>query len=354
MHLFNPRELRPLLMGMLLVNSALAQSTPWDIKLPDPVTSFGACESGGYLYVYGGHKGEAHVYSKATHSKSFVRIHLEKRDKWEKLPFNIPIQGFGMTSYQDKVYIAGGSQATNPPNQKSNLTSLNEVSVFYTCSKKWDSLTPLPSPRSSHELVAHNNKLYVIGGWNMEDGQGVQWYDHGLVADLTQSPIQWKKLPKTKWRTRANSAAIVDGKLYVIGGLNNGLSNKVYILDLKTHKWSSGPDYPGPESMKAFGSAACNLDGRLLACAFSFKPHLLSKDGKSWQPTISKVKERRFFHRMIPIGEQKVLFLGGVDYTGHLNSIETLDFSSGIEVSNAVEGKTWLGFRGAGNPLHTR
>ena len=50
------------------------------LKLPDPVTSFGACRLGKYLYVYGGHMGEAHVYSKETHSKSFVRLNLVKKE----------------------------------------------------------------------------------------------------------------------------------------------------------------------------------------------------------------------------------------------------------------------------------
>ena len=351
MLLFNPRPLLPLLFGMLLVSSVRSQTLIWDTKLPDPVTSFGACKSGGYLYVYGGHKGEAHVYSKETHSQTFARMNLKDRKEWESLPFNIPIQGFGMAAHEDKIYIVGGSQATNSPKEKSNLTSRSDVAVFDTCSKQWKSLTPLPGPRSSHELVAHGGKLYIIGGWNMENGEGTEWYDHGLVADLSEDPIQWKKLPETKWRVRANSATIVDEKLYAIGGLYKGLSNKVFILDLKTQKWSEGPDYPGPESMKAFGSAACNLDGKLLACAFSFKPHILSEDGKSWKPTPTKVKERRFFHRMVPIGNQQVVFLGGADYTGHLDTIETLDFSSETqeESSQPDPGSIWTGFRGKGN-----
>ena len=324
----------------IFFNSMNAESTQiWDSKLPDPITSFGACESGGFLYVYGGHTGEAHVYSKETHSHSFARIALSENAKWESLPFNKPIQGFGMAAINDKIYIAGGSRATNCPDDKSNLSSVDEVSVFDTCSKKWESLTPLPAPRSSHELVSHGNKLYVVGGWGMKDGEGVDWYDHGLVADLSTKPLKWEKLPKTEWKVRANSAAIVDNKLYAIGGLHKGLSNKVYILDLKTHKWTSGPDYPGPKSMKAFGSAACNLDGRLLACAFSSQPHLLSKDGKSWEPTATKVEDRRFFHRMVPIGNKKVVFLGGADHDGHLDTIETLDFSSQGKETSSKETK---------------
>ena len=86
----------------------------WSLSLPEAVTSFGASRDEKFLYVYGGHVGDAHVYSKETHSKSFVRLNLKSKKKiWEKLPFNDPLQGFGMAAYKGRVFISGGSQATN-------------------------------------------------------------------------------------------------------------------------------------------------------------------------------------------------------------------------------------------------
>jgi N-acetylneuraminic acid mutarotase len=191
------------------------------LKLPEAVTSFGACRDGSFLYVYGGHVGEAHVYSKKTHSKSFVRINLDQPGQWENLPFNQPLQGFGMAAHKGKIFIAGGSQATNEEDSESNLSSLSEVSYFDVKSKKWIKSTPLPQPRSSHEMVVHKDKLYVLGGWHMENGKGVNWPHYGLVGKITKKGIKWKKLPKTKWTVRANSAAVVGDYVYVIGGLKN-------------------------------------------------------------------------------------------------------------------------------------
>ena len=130
------------------------------LKLPLPITSFGACKSGNFLYVYGGHTGDAHVYSEKTHSSHFVRTDFKKGTEWETLPFNRPLQGFGMAAHQGKIYVAGGSQATNPEDERSNLSSVAEVSVFDTKKKKWGKITPLPEPRSSHELVVH--KLLIL------------------------------------------------------------------------------------------------------------------------------------------------------------------------------------------------
>jgi N-acetylneuraminic acid mutarotase len=332
-----------------------------NFKLPMPVTSFGACSTGNFLYVYGGHTGEAHVYSKITHSLHFGRVNLKGVEKWESLPFNRPMQGLGMAGHKGKVYIAGGSQATNKDGEESNLSSLSDVSVFNPTTRRWKDLTPLPKPRSSHEMIAHKGKLYVIGGWNMQDGNGLEWHYHGLVADLSEKPLKWRKLPKTEWKVRANSAAVVGNSLYVIGGLDdNGTSNAVRKLDLGTNKWSDETAFPGVNRLKAFGSAACNLDGRLLACGFSYQPRIFHDSNSSWSDTKSKVVGKRFFHRMVPIGKGKVVFIGGADFEGHLDSFEVLDFRSDLSVKPSANEKSespkpdskgvqWRGFRGDGN-----
>lgn len=339
---------------------SLGKKAAWDLKLPSPVTSFGACSVGEYVYVYGGHTGEAHVYSEKNHSLHFGRIKINEGNKWESLPFNLPMQGMGMAGHQGKIYIAGGSQATNKEGEKSNLSSLSQVSVFNPETGKWRKLTPLPKPRSSHELVAHEGKLYVVGGWNMQNGRGVEWHNHGLVADLSKKPLTWRRLPETEWTVRANSAAVVGGSLFVIGGLDdNGTSNAVRRLDLKARKWGEETPFPGINRLKGFGSAACNLDGRLLACGFSYQPRIFDDSNSSWSDTTEKVVGKRFFHRMVPIGEGKVVFIGGADFEGHLDSLEVLDFSNDLSSTKTLKnddpsegsskGVNWRGFRGDGN-----
>ena len=195
----------------------------------------------------------------------------------------------------------------------------------------------------------------------MQDGQGVEWHHHGLVADLSEKPIKWRKLPKTNWKVRANSAAVVGNSLFVIGGLDdNGTSNAVRRLDLDTNKWSDEAPFPGVNRLKAFGSAACNLNGRLLACGFSYQPRVFNDSNSSWSDSTAKVVGKRFFHRMVPIGKGQVVFIGGADFEGHLDSFEVLDFrkdlsskSSSNEKSESPQpdskGAQWGGFRGNGN-----
>ena len=298
------------------------------LKLPAPVTSFGACVAGNALYVYGGHRGEAHVYSRETHSRHFVRVDLAKMDKWEELPFREPLQGFGMAAHEGRIYLAGGSQATNEPGTRSNLTSTAEVSVFDPASKTWSLLPPLPTPRSSHELLVEDGKLYVVGGWSMANGKGVEWFDHSLMADLSKKTLKWEKIPQPNWLARAHSSVILDSRLFVIGGLDeNGTTDAVRVLDLKTRRWGKVSDYPSVNSLKAFGSAACVSEGRVVACSYSYQPRILDESNSTWRPAQAKVMEKRFFHRMIPRQAGEVLFVGGANHDGHLDSIEVLNFS---------------------------
>ena len=326
-------------------------------KLPEAVTSFGACRDGNFLYVYGGHVGEAHVYSKETHSKSFIRINLDEPDQWEHLPFNQPLQGFGMAAHKGKIYISGGSQATNEEDSESNLSSLSEVSYFDVKSKMWIATTPLPQPRSSHEMVIHRDKLYVLGGWHMKDGKGVTWPDHGLVGKITKKGIKWEKLPKTKWTVRANSAAVVGDYVYVIGGLNNqGTSNAVHRLNLNSMKWEEVPDFPGTNRIKAFGSASTAIGGKLLVSPFSYQPRIFEESNSTWVATEAKVQNKRFFHRVVPLNAHKALFIGGATWDGHLNTIEVLNFNPEIKAlpkssskQKKLKSSNWGSFRGDGN-----
>ncbi|MFP8877804.1 MAG: galactose oxidase, partial [Myxococcota bacterium] len=67
----------------------------------------------GYLYVYGGHVGTAHRYSRDNHSLKFSRLDLSSRKQWESLPMDIPMQSGMIVGFDGKVYRIGGSRATN-------------------------------------------------------------------------------------------------------------------------------------------------------------------------------------------------------------------------------------------------
>ena len=318
----------------------------WGLGFPEATASLGACVTGGHLYVHGGHTGATHEYSLDNHSKDFLRIDLASPDaKWEKLPVETLSQGFGMVTHGGLIYQIGGSQATNEKGEPSNLRSIAKCSVFNPKIKKWSKITPLPEPRSSHDVALSDGKIYVTGGWDMgnKKERDQQWFRHGLVADLSRSPLKWEKLPKTDWGVRAHATEIFGGKLYVAGGIDGtGTLNTIRVLDLESGKWTDGPLFPGQGRMKAFGMTLCVWNNRLYASAYSSTVRRLSADGSAWEDAGIRLHTRRFFHRMVPATRDRLLFVAGANFESHLDSIEEFR-AQPLQAINS-----WPGFRGDG------
>ena len=165
----------------------------WDLGFPEATASLGACVTGGHLYVHGGHTGATHEYSLDNFSKYFLRIDLPAPMQSGKLPVETLSQGFGMVTHGGLIYQIGGSQATNEKGEPSNLRSIAKCSVFNPKIKKWSKITPLPEPRSSHDVALSDGKIYVTGGWDMGNKKERSTVvSSWLVADLSRSPLKGK------------------------------------------------------------------------------------------------------------------------------------------------------------------
>jgi hypothetical protein len=138
--------------------------------MPETVTSFGAVTADGWLYVFGGHKGERHEYSADMVSGSFHRLNLRDGLAWEKLPAAPASQGLPLVTHGGFVYRVGGMAARNPAGVKQDLFSTTHFQRFDPRRAQWENLTPLPAPRSSHDAVVLGDKLYVAGGWSLAGG----------------------------------------------------------------------------------------------------------------------------------------------------------------------------------------
>ena len=350
-------------LALIIVWGAIAEeiveipkAKTWGLKFPEATASLGACVVNDHLYVHGGHVGATHVYSEETHSKNFLRVNLGKKNaKWEKLPVHVPVQGFGMVAYKGRIYRIGGSQATNSKDEPSNLRSLASCSVFDVKKKKWSETTPLPAPRSSHDAaVSPDGKIYVTGGWDMGNGKPreEQWYKHALVADLNQTPIVWKKLPEADWVVRAHATEVYKEKLYVAGGIGaKGTLNTINVLDLKSNKWEAGLEYPGQGRMKGFGMALCVWNDRLYANSYSSTVRYLNQKGDGWEDASIRLSNRRFFHRMVPVSHDRLLFVAGANFENHLGDIEEYRASQRPGTKGETlktTGHSWPSFRGDG------
>ena len=281
--------------------------------VPKPITSFGAAIIGDQVYAYGGHFGNAHEYSTEGQSDELIQLNLKKPGRWKVLSRGPKLQGLAMVTDGEKLYRLGGFTAKNQPGDDHDLWSQAQVASFDLESKQWSELPNLPEPRSSFDAVMLDNVIYVVGGWQMAGEAETRWHETAWSLDLSSNPLVWKPLAKPPFQRRAVGAAAYGGKVYVIGGMQNrgGPTTKVAIYDPEKDIWSAGPSIPG-EGMEGFGTAAFAQGGRLFVSTYGGHLLRLSEDGKTWEKS-QKLATARFFHRMLPVGKQQMIFFGGAN-----------------------------------------
>ena len=343
-----------LLWANCLIDNGVAKednSKPfWSEDVPLEMVSFGSCESDGYLYLHGGHKGKAHTYSKEHHENEFWRIKLQPKGEWEKLKNGIPAQGYAMVSYKGRVFKVGGSQATNNPEDPHNLHSIEEIESYDPKTNKWTLYGRLPEPRSSHEAVVVGDIMYVFGGWDFGNGRE-EWLGC-ISADLRAKKIQWKVLPEMPADRRAFSITHDDRYIYVVGGMDDGGTlNDFDIYDTKKNEWARGPQLPSKGSLKGFGSAAGYAKGSVYVSDSSENLHRYDVSEEKWHVG-NKLNKARFFHRMASFNGDLYVIGGTSMKSGAINSIEKIILNTKPTArSEILNGNNWPGFRGDGSSL---
>ncbi|GMH42605.1 hypothetical protein BSKO_10524 [Bryopsis sp. KO-2023] len=125
----------------------------------------------------------------------------------------------------------------------------SSISPVFQGTGYWSLRGNLPFKRSDHHVAAVGDLVYIVGG-NDEAGEATD--DITIFDPLLNSFSKGPKMPVTL--TRFVQVYVPDGdagKLYLIGGMevaDADASGKVHILDIKTKKWSKGPEIITPRS----------------------------------------------------------------------------------------------------------
>jgi N-acetylneuraminic acid mutarotase len=129
------------------------------------------------------------------------------------------------------IYVVGGFK---PP-----FDTTTEVARYDIESNDWDLVAPLPLGVNHPGAVAHRGKLYVHGGFTADGGlasetDALQRFDPATGA--------WTTLAPSGPARAAETLAAVRGRLYAIGGVDNGIpKTSVEIYDIARNRWRSGP-----------------------------------------------------------------------------------------------------------------
>jgi hypothetical protein len=321
--------IRSIVLAAFLTSAALLRAAP--PPLPKALTSFGAAVCDGYVYVYGGHLGKAHDYSKATVSGMMWRLSLSRLDAWVALPGGVPLQSPGVTAWKGRVCVAGGMQPQNEPGSKGRLLSLDHAALFDPAKNSWEELPPLPEPRSSHAVAVVGEKIYAMGGWPLDTGgsepkagkpSAKDYHDTMVVLDLASPAPAWQTLPQP-WKRRALTAVAFAGKIWCIGGMteDNELSSAIDVYDPVANQWSAAPKVAETDRAKAFGCAACVAGGTLFVSPEGGKVYRMGMDARGWVEC-GRLAKSRYFHQLIAMDATHLMAIGGTAEGRPLDDVE--------------------------------
>ncbi len=291
-----------------------------------PVTSFGGAILNGNLYVYGGHTGGAHSYSHDAQGHTLEQLNL-KTGEWKSIAEGPGLQGLALVSDGKRLYRIGGFTAKNAEGEDHDLWSQDAVAAYNLEKKAWEELPALPEPRSSFDAAVLDGKIYVVGGWAMAGDAESVWHETAWVLDPNADSPKWSKLPAPPFQRRALALAAHGGKIYAIGGMQKegGPTRKVDVFDPATGKWSSISEILGEDGMTGFGSSAFATGGNLYVTTIKGDLQRLAEDGKSWE-LLRETPTPRFFHRMLPVDENHLLVVGGASMEiGKFDEVEILE-----------------------------
>jgi len=162
-------------------------------------------------------------------------------DTWTfKASMPTPRYGFAIAVYQNKIYCIGGIKSVGSAGWKG--TGVTEV--YDPATNTWETKTAMPTARFELQANVVNGKIYLIGGYVPElsafpnaTSSLNEVYDPATDSWTTKAPIPVA--------TRDYPSAVVDNKIYVIGGLSSSpKSNLNQIYDPETDTWSRGALMP--------------------------------------------------------------------------------------------------------------
>ncbi len=315
--------------------------------LPTTLTSFGAATVNDYLYVFSGHQGSQHGFSKEGVSDNFRRIRFDDPSaEWEELAMHERAQSTALITDGTYLYRVAGLTFDNTSEEDTIFRSTTHFARYDIQENKWTDLAPLPSPRSSLDAAILGRSIYVAGGWNLEgaSSEDAEWKEDILRFNLDKPEKGWQTLPGPGYNTRAASVAVYQNKLFLFGGIQtSNITRKVSIFDPSNETWSEGPELPSDSSAAGFATSSFATGGSLYVTGDSGIVYKLNETFDGWEQT-GRLMYPRMFLRLVPADSQRLLAIGGTSRSGgRMASIEAFDVNkpavapSEIRWSNKID-----------------
>lgn len=171
-----------------------------------------------------------------------------------------------------KLYVVGGCIGFPPTGPDCRIGTTNLMEVYDPDFDTWKTLASMPTPRNSVAAAVIDGKLHVVGG-NVTCGVCTPLSTHEVYDPATDTWLSSDFGDVAPMPVALNSPAAVaiGGKLYVVGGQNN-LGNSTGILqvyDQATNTWDTS-NAPMPTNRDA--PAVGVINGKLYAVGGISRP----------------------------------------------------------------------------------
>ena len=245
-----------LIAGATTSSEETETSSTWatGAKMPTPRTELLADGIDAKIYVMGGVD-----YAKNSQLDT-VEIYDTARNEWtsDAEPMPLPIDHGAAVAHNGKVYVVGGFIKGKVPSDK--------LFIYDTVKDEWTEGKPLSSPRGALGAQFVNGILYVVGGLNASQipVNSVEAYDPEANT--------WSSKASMPTARHHLELAVLDGKLFAIGGriLGNGVQsedmhesltnfNRNEMYDPESNTWT----VKQPMLSKRSGFASTSADGKI-------------------------------------------------------------------------------------------
>jgi N-acetylneuraminic acid mutarotase len=192
---------------------------PW-VKLapfPQPAEEVLGAVAGGKLYVFAG-------LAPGWKPIGLVFEYDPAADKWtQKKPMPVASHHVAFTSHNDKIYAFGGFRL--PESGPPAWVPISEAWEYDPATDTWKALAPMPSRRGAAAAAVVNGKIHVIGGASVVPGSNEAGI-HPARAHQVLGLNEEYDPATNSWRARApmptprnhHVVAAANNKIYAIGG----------------------------------------------------------------------------------------------------------------------------------------
>lgn len=241
-----------------------------------------------------------------------------------KAPLLRPLDSFGMTAANGKIYAVGGGY-------ESGVSSywVNTCYEYDPINDQWATKAPMSISRSHLAVVSVNGKIYAIGGATGSSGGA-------LSTNEEYDPVSNSWTLKAQMPTPRNwiSAAVVNGKIYIIGGSDNagGIFSMNEVYDPLTDTWTIGRQCP--HACLAYGMGVVNnkiyvIGGRLVGGSTTLNEEY-DPQTDTWTTKASMPTARNGL--AVAVANNKIYAIGGATdfnpWTNILSVVEEYDPST--------------------------